>query len=135
MQTFGTDCVRRDRPNFWIDHGLWVSECLLGGGWSYNREIGLDINASTRCDVVCLTDGRFRNEALPVKRVGGVLLRVARTGAAVQAGFSASAKAHASETEQATIPEWWFTSILENDGTLEDFEAKAIRTAWHCLPG
>lgn len=134
MQTFATECVRRTFPNFWIDHGLWVADRLLAGGKSYHREVGLEPSQSN-ADVVVFTDGRFRNEAVPVKRVGGVLLRVVRKGAAVQAGFSASAKAHASETEQATIPDWWFTSIIENDGTLEEFEAAAIRTAWHCLPG
>jgi hypothetical protein len=135
MQTFGTECVRTARPNFWIEHGLWVADRVLGGGWRYTNEGGLEVDKKMFFDVAVLTDGRFRNEALPVKRAGGVLLKVARTGAAVQAGFSEAAKQHISETEQGSIPEWWFASIIENDGTLEDFEAKAIRTAWHCLPG
>jgi hypothetical protein len=73
------------------------------------------------------TDGRFRNEVLGVKRAGGVVLRIDRP--IVQDGFSDAAKLHASETEQSTIPAWWFDDVVKNDGSLEDFRRAAVSYA------
>lgn len=134
MQTFGTECVRAVVSDFWVHHGLWTANRLLNGGALYDREMGLISNADCAdafANVVCFTDGRFRNEALGVKRKGGVLLEVWRPE--VQQGFSASAKAHASETEQSTIPRWWFDGRLENDGTLGQFQGQAVSMAKHLL--
>lgn len=130
MQTFGTECVRFIVNDFWVHHGLWVANKLLNGGYEYDRELGLRC-ANKDANVVCFTDGRFRNEVLGVKRKSGVVLEVWRPE--VQAGFSAAAKAHASETEQASIPRWWFDGRLENDGTLGQFQGSAVSMVKHLL--
>ncbi len=131
MQTFGTECVREVAPDFWLWHGLWTCNKLLGGGYSYDREKGLTVNDKASYDVVCITDGRFRNEVLGVKRKGGTVLEVWRPE--VQHNFSSAAKAHRSETEQGSIPRWWFDGRLENDDTLEAFETTAVSLASQLL--
>lgn len=134
MQTFGTECVRHVDPDFWVGYAHRVSMRLLCTSDEYGRETGLVPNAGHKpYNCVCLTDGRFRNEVLGVTRRNGIALEIWRPE--VQDGFSEAAKKHASETESAGIPPWWFNGRIENDGTLGQFQGKAVSMAKHLLHG
>ncbi len=71
---------------------------------------------------VSIPDVRFKNEITIVKQWGGKLLRVRRPSA----GLKGAAGLHQSELEQASIPDSAFDVVLENDGTLDDLQKKAI---------
>lgn len=132
MQTFGTDCIRESiDPDFWVNQGLEIAEnLLLGYGW-YEREKGIvdepEGSARPPYNAVVITDGRFRNEALPVKQVGGYLARIVRPGLTL----TGAAAAHASETEQKSIPNFWCDAVLPNDSTLEAFQLQCQKYADH----
>jgi len=123
MQTFGTECVRSYSPDLWADFGLYVAEELLAGRKSYDRAIGLVERTSLAAPpaLVVITDGRFRNEVLKVKARGGRAYRIER-GSGTQEGFTQAAREHASESEQDSIPPWWFDGTLYNSGSLLEFE-------------
>lgn len=129
MQTFGTECVRAYSPDLWVDFGLWLAGELLAGRTGYHREQGLvfDLPKKPTPNVVAITDGRFRNEVLKVKAHGGHCYALVREEA--QSGFSDAAKAHRSETEQGSIPPWWFDNTIYNDGSLLDFEHRIAHVA------
>lgn len=122
MQSFGTECVRSGLPDLWADFGLFVAGEVLAGRRGYSRELGLIERTAQPPDVIAVTDGRFRNEILKVKRIGGYCVRLLREN--VQAGFTDAAKAHASEKEQDTIPAWWFDKTVKNDEGLAEFEER-----------
>jgi hypothetical protein len=110
LQTLGTEFGR------YLDQDVWVKcakkaadECLSG-------RIGYDkIHGSTtpkQTNVVIVTDGRFKNEILAVRGWGGVAIKVWNPSAK---GLEGEAAKHASETEQDTIPNWWFSKTLLNN--------------------
>lgn len=110
LQTLGTEFGR------YLDQDVWVKcakkaadECLSG-------RIGYDkIHGSTtpkQTNVVIVTDGRFRNEVLAVRAWGGVAIRVWNP---LAKGLEGEAAKHASETEQDTIPGFWFSQTLVNN--------------------
>lgn len=110
LQTLGTEFGR------YLDQDVWVKcakkaadECLSG-------RIGYDkIHGSTtpkQTNVVIVTDGRFRNEVLAVRAWGGVAIRVWDP---LAKGLQGEAAKHASETEQDTIPGFWFSQTLINN--------------------
>jgi len=101
LQTLGTDWGRERYPLTWVNATLLRIERL-------RKE-----RPNAR---VCITDVRFANE-IDALRTGGVrLVRIVRPGA----GLAGAAGLHASETEQAAIPDSEFDYILRNDGSLED---------------
>lgn len=113
MQTFGTEVVRSVRPDLWLEVGLRDAQRILEGGFTYTRTLGVvPTGTDKNFDLVCITDGRFRNELLGVKRIGGVSLRIERPA---ENGLSAEARGHASEVEQKTLPDWWFDGVVSND--------------------
>lgn len=129
MQTFGTECVREKLgPDFWADIGQMVATELLAGGKRYTPQGGVFDGArsekAVNTDFVVFTDGRFRNELMLVKQLGGLCVRVVRPDA--QLGLTALARAHASETEMNSIPDWWFDSVLKNTSTLSAFEDNVV---------
>ena len=65
-----------------------------------------------------ISDVRFKNEALAIQQVGGVLLRVDRPG--VEAPND-----HVSEHD---LDDWDFDARVHNDGTLEDLGGTVILT-------
>lgn len=118
MQTFGTEVVRAVRPDLWLEVGLRDAQRLLRGGMDYSRLIGVFPSNVSR-QLVCITDGRFRNELLGVKQMGGLCVRIDRP---VESGLSAEAKGHASEVEQASIPDWWYDARVRNDEGLDKMQ-------------
>ncbi len=123
LQTFGTECVRRSDygDDFWVNHGLWVADELLRGGYDYSKYVGLMPKPGHYYSAALVTDVRFRNEMLILRRTGAKLMLIDRDAA--QAGLSLQAKAHVSEFELSTIPRWWYDFVVENNGPLEKFEA------------
>lgn len=116
LQQLGTECVRSSNPNTWTDTARSASWKLLSGGYAYTEQHGLAANGSEKPpSFVVITDGRFANEILAVKRVGGfaLLLKRASTG---------SSDTHASETSLDLIPSHWWDETIVNDGTIENLK-------------
>jgi len=118
LQTLGTEWGRLFSKNIWVDYTLRQALTLLGGGHSYNRELGTTIDDQTPLPAfVVVTDGRFPNEIITIKGAGGMAMRL------VSSDLSASAQqagvvGHASETSLGGIPEGWFDITLSNDKAL-----------------
>lgn len=123
MQHFGTEYVRQQLgEEFWTKTGLSATSKLLRGGFNYSPKHGLIETAGARQNVVVLTDVRFRNEVLAVQRAGGRVYRIERHG-----GSRTALKGHASEVEQASVPQFWLNGTLINRyDTAAEFE-EAIR--------
>lgn len=96
LQTLGTEWGRS------IDPGVWVNAALARAEQAIDRG---DAGA------VIITDGRFRNEILAVKRRGGVVLKIEREG--TQVGT------HQSEAELGTVPSWFFDDEIHNNGSIK----------------
>ena len=111
MQLVGTECFK---PVFGDD--VWVRAMerhIFDPAWPYSpRVVG-----------VVISDVRFRVEAEAIKRWGGKVVRVDRHSA----GASGGVANHASETELDTYADW--DAVIDNNGTLEDLEAKAAELA------
>lgn len=129
LQTLGTEVGRSLNQNMWIDYAIWTAEKLLIGGYSYNKVIGLEPDSSNRgYKQVIITDGRFRNEILAVRKLGGLAVRIVPPASdVVEVGM----KGHASEAEMKTIPDDWFTHTMPNDKSegLERLES-VVMDAW-----
>jgi hypothetical protein len=95
LQTLGTEWGRSINTDLWVNLALERARGELAAG----------------APMAVITDGRFRNEILAVKAAGGAAVRIVTPGA----GLTGEAAKHVSETEQASIPEWWFDEVLEND--------------------
>lgn len=115
LQTLGTEFARRIDPDVWIRYGTSVALKLLTPGWSYQPAAGLVQDpGSNGYSCVIITDGRFKNEILGVKVLGGSALHVTTprvTNRADEAGISG----HSSEAEQRYVPDHWFDAVLIND--------------------
>jgi len=112
LQTFGTEFGRQHLgKNFWVDIGLRDAFFLLATPrYFYN--------------MIAITDVRFRNEVLAIKRAGGMVVRILRE--------SKAEKTHQSETELDTIPKRWFDFIIHNEfDSKEAFENEIGRWAGH----
>lgn len=135
MQTFGTECVRQMDPNLWWKTGLDIGRKLLTDNLSYAREKGvyprIPGTAQSPTNLVCFTDARFRNELLAVKEAGGLAFKVTRPWNA-QAKMTKEQKAHASETEQTSIPDWWYDGLIVNDDTVGTLQDRTIIALQRC---
>lgn len=120
LQTLGTEWGRSFSRDMWTNLAQAAARTLLGGGTSYERTLGLCRQIPDRggCDLVVITDGRFRNELLATRAAGGATVRIKSPGA----GLTGSAASHSSETEQDGIPDSWFDAVLVNN--------KACGLAW-----
>lgn len=114
LQTLGTEMGRKVDQNVWINHARHLQRKLLGGGFMYDRTVGLRGAPGQRCDLAVVTDGRFRNEALEFKAGGATLIRVVDPGV-TRVDASNGVPGHQSEQEQDAIPDAWFDAVLYND--------------------
>jgi hypothetical protein len=123
LQTLGTEWGRAFSKNIWIDYGVRMAQRLLSdGGYTYARSVPSGLRYRTKeevaADLVIITDGRFRNEVLAIKAVGGQVWRIEPVTAALalrdQTG-KAGVVGHASETEQQGIPDTYFDLVISND--------------------
>lgn len=128
LQSLGTDWGRNCYSDVWVDYAVRTAKELLTRGVlvhpTYTAQRGLEhVRASGQPlpSGVVIPDVRFRNELEGVRAAGGIVVRIRRIGA----GLTGVAASHASETEQAEIPDTAFDHVLENDGSLEDLRAKA----------
>lgn len=111
LQTLGTEWGRANDPDIWIDIAIKNAEKVLAGA-SYRAATGIDLCPSPPSykDFVIITDGRFRNEVLAVRKLGGIVIKIVNPD-------EKSTSTHASETEQDSIPEHWFDLVFYNDKT------------------
>jgi hypothetical protein len=65
---------------------------------------------------VVIPDVRFKNEIDGLRAHGAKLIRIVRSSA----GLAGAAGQHTSETEQASIPDDAFDTVIQNDGTLAE---------------
>lgn len=112
LQTLGTEWGRFVNRRVWIEYAQSVQRSLLGGGYTYDRTKGLVKADGQRYDLAVVTDGRFRNEALEFKAGGAYVVRVINPES--EGVLSAGVKGHASESEQKTIPDFWFDAKITN---------------------
>lgn len=106
LQFLGTEWGRLLNPNIWIDHAVSTANILLSGGYTYSPQVGLIASDTPGYDYVILPDGRFRNEILAIKSLGGAVWRVDLD----QENISD----HISESGQATIPRHFFDHTIHN---------------------
>lgn len=111
LQTLGTEFGRNIDSDVWVKMAKFAADDLLAGRGVYDRTEGVLCRDGGRTDVVVITDGRFRNEVLAVNSWGGATIKIWNPKAT---GLTGEAGKHASETEQDTIPDWWFTATLMN---------------------
>lgn len=101
LQTLGTEWGRALWPDVWIARAL---------------------RDARQYPAVVISDCRFRNELAAIREAGGVLVRLTRGS-----GLVGDAGAHASEAEQASIPDDYFDAVIDNRAmTLEELEAAAV---------
>ncbi len=123
LQTLGTEWGRAFSRNMWVDYALRIADQLLGDPTvDYECSIGVCERVEGPLPpLVVITDGRFRNEVLAVRRLGGSVWQVAPPSpstADVQATAAAGVASHISEAEQAGIPQQWYTLKVVNDKSL-----------------
>lgn len=122
LQKLGTECGRFCYPNIWVDYAIRVAKSLLqpGGDRGYSAQRGLFYRGDLpRAEGVVISDVRFRNEMDAIHAAGGRVVRIVRASA----GLAGAVAAHASEKEQAGIPDDLFDGILYNDSSIEDLAA------------
>ncbi len=117
LQQLGTDWGRKIALDMWNQYTIKAAKALLAGGHSYSRDGGLVKEPGAVVDYVIVTDGRFQNEILNVRYLGGVALKIERKLA--DEGV-AGATSHASEKELERIPTHYFTRVLQNNHRKED---------------
>ncbi len=124
LQRLGTDWGRVCYPNIWVGITMRTAKRLLGVellDYSNARglfPLGLKVPQFIRG--VAIPDVRFQNEIEGIRAGGGKVIRVVRSGA----GLVGATGNHASETEQAGIPDHHFDRVIINDGTLDDLREK-----------
>lgn len=91
LQTLGTEFGRTQGRDLWIDYGIKNAQNKLVSG----------------SNLVTITDGRFRNEVLAVKKIGGMVIHVINPD-------DTTIATHASEKEQESIPPFWYDYRLVN---------------------
>ena len=120
LQLLGTEFGRAIDPDVWSNLAIRYSTLLLRGGFLYSRTRGViaDKNAPG-AQFTVITDGRFRNEILNVKALGGKALQVFNPADEADRAKvdAAGVKGHSSETELRGIPREWYDFIIENDKT------------------
>ena len=75
LQTLGTEYGRMIQPSMWVDYGLRMAQQVLETGSGYDKTKGVVPGVKTPGFVV-MTDCRFRNEILAVKKYGGTIINV-----------------------------------------------------------
>lgn len=117
LQTLGTEWGRNVDRSLWIDYGKRTAMKLLRGNHTYNKTYGLveEAGASGGPSIVVITDGRFRNEVIAIRALGGEAWRVHAPGNNAKAIEEHGVKNHASEAEQKTLPTHFFNAHIINN--------------------
>src|SRR5574342_1172165 len=132
MQTLGTECGRNWDPHIWSCYTIGrVANSLIEGGYTYDHRTGLMTNdRSFGYPLVVISDGRHRNEIISVKRESGKVWKVVNPRQ-TKSDLEGTTKNHSSETQQRTIPNFWFDVEFINDKSrdldeLEDYIEDAM---------
>lgn len=121
LQTLGTEFGRDCYPNVWVDYALRKAKELDGAeGVHYDAKLGIFRCARPRIEGVAISDVRFWNELESIRKAGGKVIRVKRSGA----GLGGANGLHPSEVEQASIADACFDAVIQNDGSLADLHDK-----------
>lgn len=115
LQTLGTEFGRTLSKNIWADYAANMALKLLGGDYVYSRTVGWHHTPGASCDFVVITDGRFRNELISVKKLGGRIFQILAPDSDGSSAEAAGVKGHASETEQRSLPSHWYDAVILND--------------------
>jgi hypothetical protein len=116
LQSLGTEFGRTQNPDVWINYAIKQAHAHL---------------ATPECHLVTISDGRFRNEVLAVKKVGGMVVKIIDNDEVKLSGESGQ---HPSETELETIPHWWFNQTVINYKHLGlDWLRNRISSMWEEL--
>lgn len=117
LQTLGTEWGRSINHSVWNDWAKRAAFKLLNGGHAYVANDGVvsktddpHLAETKDPDWVVVIDGRFRNEILNIKAVGGVAVRIVNP-----TSFKQSFSDHRSETELGGVPGHFYDMILLND--------------------
>lgn len=117
LQYLGTQTFRSIDPNIWVNNAIGIAKTLLGGGYRYSREQGLIVDKAPHLGApllipsfITITDGRFANEILNVKSIGGIAIKI-KSDYTANVGIDN----HASETSIDKIPQGWFDITLINN--------------------
>lgn len=95
LQTLGTEFGRKIDQNIWVNIALKRADDIL-------------VDSLNKNQAVVISDGRFRNEVLAVKRAGGVVIHI------VNPKEVTTEDKHQSEAEQDSIPEFWYDLTYVN---------------------
>lgn len=117
LQTLGTEWGRAFSKNMWVDYAARTADTLLGGGYRYDRTVGLIAEDKRRPPgMVIITDGRFPNEISAVKAHSGLALEVQAPGGGIDpATQAAGVQNHSSETSLDEVPAHWWDMVIVND--------------------
>lgn len=127
LQTLGTEWGRACYENTWVDATIRDAKRVLEGRADYSKSAGIFATTSDWAPTgVVIPDCRFRNEIDAIHKAGGKMVRLRRNG--IQVG-NVGIKGHASEMEQATIPDSDFDYVIEVEEGLENFYAQLDKMA------
>jgi hypothetical protein len=117
LQTLGTEWGRKFSPLMWNDYAIRAAKQLLVGGYDYNRLKGVIKADRGVPDYVIITDGRFADEILASKMIGGVAIKIVNPNKSDDAKKVevAGVKNHRSESELKMIPDHFYDVKLIND--------------------
>lgn len=109
LQYMGTDVVRKQRPDFWVEHILSILD-LFNGDWDY----------------VIIPDSRFPNEIDAYKEAGynTTYIRIVRPN--FVSPLTPEQLKHPSET---ALNDYVPDILVQNDGSLEDLDVKVLEIA------
>jgi hypothetical protein len=119
LQELGTDVCRNISNDIWSDYANNTIIKLLTERRQYSAKLGIGkISSSSYPDLIIVTDVRFANELIGIKRMGGKICQVLSTEKKVHQ--------HISETEQLSFPNHWFDFIIVNDKTVSHKYTKEL---------
>ena len=105
LQQVGTDCVRAQNPNFWVDFVLQIA-ALFADKWDY----------------IIIPDTRFPNEISRIKeKFAAVHIRVVRDQAA--GNLTQAQSVHESEVALDDVPPDY---LIENSGSMVDLQKATV---------
>ena len=137
LQTLGTEWGRRCYPDVWVDYAMRVAKRLVEDPRSaYKRDEGV-VHTDYLSDIpragVAITDVRFANEVAAIRKAGGRVILLKRSGES--RGLTPAQQNHPSEVELRSIPLREFDAVIENEGTLDRLREEVLNLfdSWNAL--
>ncbi len=114
LQTLGTEFGRAVSKEIWTTYARKIALKLLSGNGTYTPQEGFKESTDNH-NFVVISDGRFRNEIVGVKALGGVAIKIQSPSSDNSAVEKAGVAGHRSETEQMGVPNHFFDAVVHND--------------------